>query len=198
MRRSLAVGALAAAIIGTGASPAWAGDGEDSGGGEWVPVEQLIPDYYGTTETNACGTTVTVAAGDVREVEVRETVLPDGTVVTDFRGAATLDLTRESDGATIDELDISGPGHQVVAADGTSVDITLEGASLLFPVPGEEHFFAEAGLPDLAYYRHGEITLHLAIDPETGETTSLAADVHAHVLDLCRWFDHGHGHGHQH
>jgi hypothetical protein len=198
MRRSLAVGALAAAIIGAGANPAWAGGGEDSGGGEWVPVEQVIPDYYASSETNACGSTITVSAGDVREVEVRETVLPDGTVVTDFRGAATLDLTRQSDGAMIDELDISGPGHQVVSPDGTSLDVTLEGASLLSPLPGEEHFFAEAGLPDLAYFKHGEVTLHVTLDPETGETTALTADVHAHVIDLCRWFDHGHGHAHGH
>jgi hypothetical protein len=193
MRRSLAAGALAAALIGAGAGPAWAGNGEDSGGGEWVPVEQLVPDYYATTETNACGSTITIAAGDVREVEARETVLPDGTTVTDFRGAATLDLTRQSDGAMIDELDISGPGHQVVSPDGASVDVTLEGASLLYPLPGEEHFFADAGLPGLAYYRHGEVTLHISIDPETGEPTSLTADVHARVFDLCRWFDRGHG-----
>jgi hypothetical protein len=196
MRRSLAVGALAAAVIGAGASPAWAGSGEDSGGGQWVPVEQLIPDYYAPLETNACGSTITISSGDVREVEVRETVLPDGTDVLDFRGAATLDLTRQSDGATIDELDISGPAHQVVSADGTSVDVTLVGASLLFPNPGEEHFFAEAGVPDLAYFTHGEVTLHVTVDPETGEATALTADVHAHLIDLCRWFDHGHGHGH--
>ncbi len=195
MRRSLAVGALAAAVIGAGASPAWAGTEEGSGGGEWVPVEQLVPGYYATTETSACGTTVTVAAGDVREVEARETVLPDGTVVTDFRGALTLDLTRQSDGAMIDELDVSGPGHQVVAPDGASGDVTFEGPSLLFPYPGEEHFFTEAGLPDLAYFRHGEVTLHIALDLATGETTSLTVDVHARILDVCRWFDHGGGHG---
>ena len=75
MRRSLAVGALAVAIIGAGASPAWAGGGTDSGGGDWVPVEQLIPEYYQPSDVNACGTTVTVSVGDVHEVEARETVL---------------------------------------------------------------------------------------------------------------------------
>jgi hypothetical protein len=110
MRRSLAVGALAAAIVGVGASPAWAG-GDGSSGGEFVPVETVVPDYYDSFETQACGDTITVAAGDVREVEIRSVTLEDGTVVNDYRGAATVDITRQSDGAMIDELDIGGPAH---------------------------------------------------------------------------------------
>ena len=196
MRRSLAVGALAVALIGAGASPAWAGGETDPGGGEWMPVEQLVPEYYSPSDVDACGTTVTVSSGDVREVEARQHLLPDGTLVTDFRGDATLDVTRHSDGATIDELDISGPAREVVAPDGASADVALWGASLVYPLPGEEQFFAEAGLPDLAYYTDGKVVLHITADPETGMTSSLTADVYADVIDLCTWFDHDEGHDH--
>jgi hypothetical protein len=196
MRRSLAVGALAAAIVGVGASPAWAG-GDGSSGGEFVPIETVVPGYYDdSVETQACGDTITVEAGDVREVEIRTVTLEDGTVVNDYRGAATLDLTRQSDGAMIDELDVSGPGHEVISPDGTQLDITLEGASLISPMPGEEAFFAAEGLFDLTYYEHGEVTLHITIDPEDGTTSALTADIDTHrLIDLCTEFDRADHHG---
>jgi hypothetical protein len=194
MRRSLAVGALAAAIVGVGASPAWAGE-DDGGGGEFVPIETVIPEYYDAFDVQACGDTLTIEAGDVREVEIRTVTLEDGTVVNDYRGDFTMDITRQSDGAMIDELDISGAGHEVISADGTQIDVTLEGPSVLFPNPGEEDAFAEAGLFDLTYFKHGEVTLHVTLDPETGESTSLTADVDAHLKDLCTKLDHGGQHG---
>lgn len=83
MRRSLAVDALAAAIVGVGASPAWAGESER--GGDFVPVETVVPDCYDSYEVPACGDTVTVDAGDVREVEIRSITREDGTVVNDYR-----------------------------------------------------------------------------------------------------------------
>jgi hypothetical protein len=195
MRRSLAAGALAAAIVGVGASPAWAG-GSSDGGGEFVPIETVVPGYYDSFETEACGDTITVATGDVRAVEIRSVTLEDGTVVNDYRGGQTLDLTRQSDGAMIDELDISGRGHEVISPDGAHVDVTLEGPSLLFPLPGEEDSFAAEGLFDLTYFRHGEVTLHLTIDPDTGGTTALTADIDTHrLIDLCKAFDRADHHG---
>ncbi len=94
------VSALALSILGLGAGPSLA-----HGGDEWVPVTE---EYYAPMETQACGDTVVIEGGDVRKAEMRETVRPDGTVVTEYRGAATVDITRLFDGAVIDELDISG------------------------------------------------------------------------------------------
>ncbi len=200
MRRSLAVSALAASIVGLGASPAWAHGGEEEPSGGWVPVETVIPDYYEPFEIEACDSTITVEAGDVREVEVHETVRPDGTTVTRFRGDATQDLTRQSDGAMIDELDISGSAVQRVSADGSVVTVTLEGGSTLFPFPNpvELAAFEEAGLPVLTYFAKGEVTLRATVNPETGETLSLEfPEVDAKIIDLCTLFDkkkhHDHG-----
>jgi hypothetical protein len=198
MRRSVAVGALAAAIVGAGASPAWAG-GAGSGGAGFVPIETVVPGYYDPLETQACGDTVTVDSGDVRETQIRPVTRPDGTVVNDYRGAATVDLTRQSDGAMIDELDISGRAHEVISPDGGRIDVTLEAPSILFPGPGEEALFEAAGLFDLTYVKRGEVTLHITFDPDTGAELGLSADIDARLVDLCRKFDrHGHGHGHGH
>lgn len=89
--------------------------------------------------------------------------------------AATVDITRESDGATIDELDISGAGWDLVSEDGTEVLIELEGPSLVWAGNDVERAAAdEAGLPYLSYYEEGTVLLRVEVDPETGET--LAAD----------------------
>jgi hypothetical protein len=187
MRRSTAVCGLTAAFLGLGASPALAGGtGSEAG---WVPIEQLQPDYYQPFDVPACGSTVTIAAGSVREVQERERTRPDGTVVRDYRGAATLDLVRQSDGAVIDELDIGGPSREVAAPDGSSVHVVLHGASLTYPVPGAEDDFTAAGLPDLGWFTHGVVTFTIASDPGTGDITGATIGVHARVTDLCRWFD---------
>ncbi|WP_448627386.1 hypothetical protein [Geodermatophilus sp. URMC 64] len=199
MRRSLAVGALSAVLVGASAGPALAHSGDDDGGG-FVPVETVIPEYYDPVEFEACGTTVRLESGDVREVEVRRITRPDGTQVTTFRGAATVDLIR-ADGARIDELDISGPGKEIVSPDGSHVVTLLFGASLIFPSPDpvDQAAFDEADLPDIGYFEHGAVTFDATVNPDTGELLALDIDVDARVVDLCRRFDrddHGHGDGH--
>ncbi len=190
MRRISIVSAMALSILGLGASPALAHDDEG-----WVPVSE---DYYAPIEAEVCGDTVLIEGGDVREAEMRETVHPDGTVVTEYRGAATLDITRLSDGAMIDELDISGVGSETFTPDeaaGTAtIDNVLFGASLLFPFPDPVDRAAHeaAGLPDLAYFTDPEVSasIRIVIDLETGEFVSVEyVDVPEHVTDLCTWFD---------
>jgi hypothetical protein len=199
MRRSLAIGALATVLVGAGAGPA-AADTEKGGNG-FVPVETVIPDYYATQEFAACGTTITFAAGEVRKVQIRQTTRPDGTSVTDFRGDATVDLTRADTGAMIDELDISGRGRQVVSPDGSEVTIVLFGPSILImnaSDPVDVAAFREAGLPGLAYFEHGKVVFHITVDPDTGKPLAEDIDVHARIIDLCAAFDReneGHGHG---
>ncbi len=71
-------------------------DGEDTGEG-LLPVP---PEHYEqSAEIEACGDTILIGSGDVREVEVREAVQPDGWLVLQHQGEATPDLTRLSDGA---------------------------------------------------------------------------------------------------
>jgi len=200
MRRATRAGVVAAAIGATlTTSPASAHDTTPEGAGEWVPIEELRPDYFDPVDISACGTTVTMTTGDVADVEGRETTLPNGDLLFESRGAHTVDLTRHDTGQVIDELDISGPVTELVSADGTQITADLYGPSILFPIPEfgpvDVAAFEAAGLPDLAYYRKGVVTFHVVVNPETGEFISEEADVDARVHDLCTWFDGEHGRG---
>ena len=202
MRRVL-VGTAAAVLVlsGGAASAADAPPGGDDG---WEPVPE---EYYASVEVEACGSTVTISGGDVREVEQRQEVLDDGTVFTEYRGDQTVDLTRESDGATIDELDVSGPRWDLVSADGTEVLVELDGPALIWAGNDVERAAAdEEGLPYLFSYEEGTFLVRLQVDPETGE--SVGVDVlqdDFEAVDLCDVLDeaagdadggdHGSGHG---
>ena len=193
MRRSLAVTALAVAVVGLGSSPAYAhdGGGDPRGEGEFVPAD---PADYPPVEFEACGSVITLSNGDVFEVEERVTELPNGGSLIEFRGDWTVDLVRKSDGATIDELDISGDTWELVSADGTEVLVELEGPSIVWAVNEVERADAdEAGQPYFLYYEEGTVLLRLEVDPATGE--SLAADTlrtdvaEEDEVDLCAVLD---------
>ena len=191
MRRSFAVSALAASIVGLGATPALADDGEDPGGG-WEPAPE---DFYAPMVTEACGETITVRYGDVREVEIRTTEFEGGVVFTEFRGAGTFDVLDAEGTVVIDELDISGVGYEIFKPDGTITNV-LYGASILFPFddPIDRAAFEEAGLPDLAYFEDPaeSITVEIKIDPEDGAVQSVEfTDIDAEIVDLCTYFDDG-------
>lgn len=197
MRRSLAVSALALSVIGLTAVPASATPPppEETDDG-FTPVD---PAYYDqVAEADACGDRITITSGDVREFEERVTVLATGETLTEYRGAFTLDLVRQSDGAVIDELDIGGPAWELVSEVGDEVRITntLYGASLLWVFadsPVDVEAFEEAGVPSLAYFTDPEqsVELEITLDIETGETLEVEFDeIDAELVDLCGEFQH--------
>jgi hypothetical protein len=133
-------------------------------------------DYYAPITVKACGSDVTIDTGDVREVLLKEKVKKDGSVVAKSRGGFTADITRASDGAFIDELDISGASTARISPDGTQTLITLWGPSLLFATgPNFAAGLAAAGLPEMFYYERGKVTLleEAAEDPEATDPASL-------------------------
>lgn len=204
MRRTLAVCAVAATLVGVSASTALAtpepeGDeyAHETDDG-WVPVDPAL--YAEPIQAAACGGVVTILPGDVFDVEERLTELATGETLREFRGAWTIDLVRESDGATIDELDISGAGWELASPRDGEVRITnvLYGASLLWPYLGVEAdlaAFEEAGLPSLAYYTDPaeSVEVEFVLNEETGEITDVEFDqVDATITDLCPAFDEEH------
>ena len=202
MRRSTRAGVVIAAAVGATltASPALAhDDAVPEGSGPWAPAEEVLPGYYDPVDVAACGTTVTITPGDVTDAEGRITELPDGRLLTEGRGAQTIDLTRQDTGQMIDELDVSGPYTEVISADGTSIIGVYRAPTILYPYPelgpADAAAFEAAGIPDLAYVKKGVVTFELVIDPETGLAVSEEADVDARIVDLCTWFDGDHGHG---
>ncbi len=62
--------------------------------GDFVPVPS---DYYDPIAIEACGTTVTLTSGDVRDVEWKVRVRDDGSTVIRYRGGSTVDLEFRED-----------------------------------------------------------------------------------------------------
>jgi hypothetical protein len=187
MRRVL-VGTAAAVLVMSGGVASAAEDPAPGGDEGWEPVPE---EYYASVEVEACGSVVTIDSGDVREVEQRSEELDDGTVFTEYRGGQTVDLTRESDGAMIDELDISGPAWDLLSADGTEVLVELEGPSLIWSGNEVERAAAdEEGLPYLTYFEEGSVLFRVELDPATGESTAVdGLRLDAEVVDLCDLLD---------
>jgi hypothetical protein len=207
------------ALVAAPASAHPVDDSDHHGGvaevGEWMPVPE---EYYSSLDLTfpACGDSITIEYGDVRAVEQRVSMLKNGATLSEIRGQATVDLTRQSDGAMIDELDISGVGSTTISADGTMVTDKLFGASILFPfTEAETPVFQEAFGTDLAYFSDPaeSVVIEVTVDPETSTVTEVRSiEVEAHIVDLCEKFDgadkkrhhgdkhhdHHHGHGHHH
>ncbi len=137
--------------------------------------------------------------GDVREIEYRSTSGPDGTVRVEYRGRSTVDVERESDGAKLDELDVSGPGSEVFAeSDGTfRISVSLDGPSIILPrEDADAAAFGRAGLPYFVFYEAG--TLAFTVVQEAGETsdeppTTASVTVEGNtttgVRDVCHLLD---------
>ncbi|WP_029431600.1 hypothetical protein [Blastococcus sp. URHD0036] len=110
-------------------------------------------------EVPACGTTVTITAGDVRDVEERTRTLATGGTLTEFRGGATVDL----------------------------VSPTSSPAPAPWPTgePADIAGFEAAGLPLLGYFSDPEQTveLELRVDAETGDL--IETEIDADIVDLC-------------
>jgi hypothetical protein len=201
MRRSLAIGTLTLSIVALTSGSALAtgddtGHGNGDGNGHGGRFEPIDPAFYDqVVEVPACGTTVTITAGDVRDVEERTRTLATGETLTEFRGGATLDLVRASDGARIDELDIGGPGFELSRTVGDEVRITnlLYGASIVATTgePADIAGFEAAGVPLLGYFADpGQtVELELRIDAETGDLIETEFDeIDADIVDLCPLF----------
>lgn len=89
----------------------------------------------------------------------------------EYRGAVTADVTRSSNGATLDEVDVSDGGFETYAADGRSITFDWSGASIVVAFDeAEAQEFAEAGLPQAFLYLSGCLTETVTFEsaPEPG------------------------------
>jgi hypothetical protein len=110
------------------------------------------------------------------------------------RGDATVDLVRESDGATIDELDVSGPATEIWSADRRMATFSLEGRSIYAALDAlEVELFAAQGLPPLFYFDEGNFTERVWFPADPAATTVEAAEVlndtALGVRDVCDMLD---------
>lgn len=191
---------LALALLSGVSAPAFAGsDGGGGGTGPWPPEDTdgkyvSVPDaYYEPYEFEACDTTIKVEAGDEREVKYKGEKKDNGKLVIKFRGDATIDLTRASDGATIDELDVSGPFTMRLAADGLSAHLSARGPSLVYAMgAAEEKAFEDEGLPKAFYFERGRLAgnvVYAAVDQKEVVSGEITHNSIRHAKDICKMLD---------
>jgi hypothetical protein len=196
LRKAFCLPLLLALTFTAGVAPAGAEQDEDPPG--WPPVDtggRYVPvasEYYDEVKIEACGSTVKLTSGDVREVEEKVTVRRDGRVVIKYRGGATIDLERASDKAFIDELDVSGPGSERWSADQTDLSISLRGPSIIWPLsPSDAAAIKAAGLPEFSYFAKGRLTFELTLpdDPAAEPDVEITRNVARDVKDVCKMLD---------
>lgn len=200
MRNLCLPATLALALLSGVSAPAFAGsDGGGGGTGPWPPEDTdgkyvSVPDaYYEPYEFEACDTTIKVEAGDEREVKYKGEKKDNGKLVIKFRGDATIDLTRASDGATIDELDVSGPFTMRLAADGLSAHLSARGPSLVYAMgAAEEKAFEDEGLPKAFYFERGRLAgnvVYAAVDQKEVVSGEITHNSVRHAKDICKMLD---------
>jgi hypothetical protein len=158
----------------------------------YVPVSE---DYYNDITFPACGTMITLRAGDVQDVYQKIRVKDDGTTVVKYRGSQTADVIADKDGvppydAFIDELDVSGRYTLRISADERTVVETIGGPSIVYPVSETDSAaLAAAGLSDFFYFENGKLKLQInltedkdAVEPESVEVLK---NTTRGVVDLC-------------
>lgn len=189
---------LLLALTFTGVAPAGADTAEEPApspprdtGGHFVSVPAQ---YYDPIDIDACGSTVTMTAGDVQDVEWKVNIRRDGSTVIKYRGDTTVDLTRTSDHAFIDELDVSGRYTEHISADQNNYSASLKGPSIIWPLSSAEaDAIADAGLPEFFYFEKGRFAIDIAFseDPKVLEPVSIDVTKNStrHVSDVCELLD---------
>lgn len=208
MNTTQRISAAAAAVLLFAATPAGATSHEPA------PPAELPADMEGMPSTHgkfmpypdeakqpftaaACDSEVTLTTGDVDEREYRVLIDEEGNTVVESRGETTLDITRASDGAVLDEVSVDGRSFQTSSADGTSLTVSGSGPTVVIAYNEvEAEGFAEAGLPEAFLFLSGELTGSITLEsaPEPGqEPTLVSAEITEntteYVFDLCDLLD---------
>lgn len=196
--RSIRIASATAALVLLTGGAAAASEPDDDGFVP-VPAEEYGEEFDVTID--ACGSTLTVSDGDVRELETKVVELDDGALLTLVRGGYTVDVERESDGARLEEVPNDGRGFEWSSGDGTSLVIGYEGPALFFAVDEvEAEVYEDAGLPEVFFFTDGyfEEAIEFSDDAEapTIESAEVLKDYTAEVFDVCELLDEADEHGH--
>ena len=128
--------------------------------------------------------------GESEREHLRALVTAGGDTVVEYRGVATVDLTRASDGARLEELALTESGFETYSADGRSVTYDWPGTWVVVA-------FDEAGLPEAFVYLSGRLTetVTFAAAPQPGEelpavvSAEITENSTEYVFDLCDLLD---------
>ncbi|MGY1744017.1 hypothetical protein [Blastococcus sp. SYSU D00695] len=196
--------ATATLVLGSGGVALAHGDDDEgpaapAGAGEWTPFPEEAYEPFDIEACGGPGELVTVSSGDVRQGEQRETVLADGATFVEYRGALTVDVLRHSDGASLDEIEVSGAGWDLFSADGSEAVTSIDGPSLIGvpPDPVFQAAFEAVGLPPLVYWAEDAALARAVTDPDSGAVVQVdVLRVPADVVDVCDLLDQAVAHHH--
>jgi hypothetical protein len=205
MHSSPRLGAAAAAVLFALAAPAAsASPAEPPAEEQWPPASthgafRPLPPAFSEPQTlPACESEVTLSVGDVDTTQYRALVTAEGDTVVQYRGEATVDITRASDGARLDEVAVADSGFETYSADGLSVTYDWPGTAVVVAFDEvEAEAFAQAGLPEAFLYLSGTLTetVTFASAPGPGEELPPVASAEIlknsteYVFDLCELLD---------
>ncbi|MEX5270394.1 hypothetical protein [Kocuria sabuli] len=162
--------------------------------GRFLPTPEEFQQPY---TVPACDSEITVAPGDVDETEYRALVTAEGDTVVENRGDVTVDVTRASDGAMLDEVAITNRRFVTVSADDTTITFNIFGPGVVVASSEEElQAHAEAGLPEAFLFLSGDLagTLTFESASEPGQEPTLVSveiteNTTEYVFDLCDLLD---------
>ncbi|MHA7190663.1 hypothetical protein ACX80N_10270 [Arthrobacter sp. MDT2-16] len=208
-QKKLCLSLLATLSLVAGSASAATAHDEEETPAPWPPAEtdgyQPAPAwYYEDVVFPACGTTITLKAGDVQDLYEKVRVKRDGTTVIRVRGELTTDVIAAPggdlpDGGFLDELDNSGPANIYISADGLTVVEKIGGPAVVYPVSETDGAaLIAAGLPAFSYFEHGKVTIRTVLtDDETAiepESTEILKNTARGVVDLCLALKESAGH----
>jgi hypothetical protein len=147
----------------------------------------------------ACGSHIHVYPGDAFDIRYRASVNDEGETVVEYRGNLTVDVNRLSDGATLDEIGVSGTRFEIFDPDGQTVTYDHHGSAIVAASDEvEAQAFTEAGLPEAFLYLSGDLTETVTYDSAPDELgqqfpPALSAEITEnstdYVFDLCDLLD---------
>lgn len=163
--------------------------------GAFVP---LPASFYEPATVPLCGSEVTITQEDVEPGEYRALVTEDGDTVVEYRGAITLDISRASDGAVLEDVLLDSSPIETYDADGVTATFDYPGPALVVATEeADVQALAEAGLPPAFLYLSGRLVSTTTLDsaPGTGHEPPAVLDVEIvensteYVFDVCHLLD---------
>lgn len=163
--------------------------------GAFVP---LTEGYSAPTTIPLCDSEVTITQEFVEPGVYRAFVTEDGDTVVQYGGTTSLDITRASDGAQLQDILLDSSPIETYAVDGLSATADYPGPALVIALDEIQiQALAEEGLPQAFLYLSGRFVNTVTLDaaPEPGAEPPAVVDVEIvensteYVFDVCDLLD---------
>ena len=146
-----------------------------------------------------CDSEVTFTPEPVEPLRYRVLVTEDGDTVVETRGTSAVDIVRDSDGATLEDVELDFSAIETLYGDGTTFTIDRTGPALVIVTDEVEvEVLAEAGLPQAFIFLSGHLKATITLESESGTnpgeppavvSAQLEENTTEYVFDVCHLLD---------